>query len=400
MAVEFVSDDQALLAGDGPKLKYGGAVLEGTLYVPDSGGLSLEHVPVITDRGQGPWLFAVEGAHDVFASVFYLLSLADEIRGTRTDEHGRLPSANLLTVRHGLADAPWVDRWARDLVERIVSAWPRMVCGKPVYQHTATVDMDNVLHYAGRSLPRAMGATARDLLHGSFGQAAERWLVRSGLREDPYLRATEVVAGQRHTLDRAVFFYLVQGQQLHDHAASVYHAGYRRSLAEAVRCGEVGLHPSYATSSTPGALALERARLEGVLGTSVRTTRQHFLRWRLPHTLRELEAIGIVEDHTLGFADRAGFRVGTCSPFLWYDTEKERVSGIELHPFTVMDSALIDREQLPPEAVVERMCAFSDLVRDVGGRFISVWHDRYLSGHGHHAPWPAVFHQVAQHAKA
>jgi hypothetical protein len=49
---------------------------------------------------------------------------------------------------------------------------------------------------------------------------------------------------------------------------------------------------------------------------------------------------------------------------------------------------------------VRSMNAMSDAVRNVKGTFVSVWHDRYLSGHREFAPWPKVVEQVVQHAKA
>lgn len=70
-----------------------------------------------------------------------------------------------------------------------------------------------------------------------------------------------------------------------------------------------------------------------------------------------------------------------------------------LHPFAAMDSALIERQGMGPEDVVRTMNALSDLVRAVGGEFVSVWHDRYLSGHREFAPWPDVFEWVMNHAR-
>ena len=70
-----------------------------------------------------------------------------------------------------------------------------------------------------------------------------------------------------------------------------------------------------------------------------------------------------------------------------------------LHPFAVMDSALIEQQQLDPDGVFKTMAAMSDAVRAASGCFISVWHDRYLSGHREFAPWPKVFERVMEHAK-
>jgi hypothetical protein len=41
----------------------------------------------------------------------------------------------------------------------------------------------------------------------------------------------------------------------------------------------------------------------------------------------------------------------------------------------------------------------ADAVRKVQGRFISVWHERFLSGYGDEAGWETVAPQVLKHAR-
>jgi hypothetical protein len=163
---------------------------------------------------------------------------------------------------------------------------------------------------------------------------------------------------------------------------------------------EMGLHPSYLSSEKEGLVNDERGRLQRAWGGPINLTRQHFLRWRLPNTLRYLADLGFTEEHSLGFTDRAGFRVSTCTPFPWYDLQAEEETSLMLWPFAAMDSALIEQMGQSPAEVVRSMCAMSDAVRSVQGTFVSVWHDRYLSGHREFAPWPAVFEQVVQYARA
>ncbi len=46
------------------------------------------------------------------------------------------------------------------------------------------------------------------------------------------------------------------------------------------------------------------------------------------------------------------------------------------------------------------MCAVSDSVRAVNGTFVSVWHDRFLSGYGIWQGWPEAMQQVVEHARS
>ncbi|MCB0811494.1 MAG: hypothetical protein KDB96_19625, partial [Flavobacteriales bacterium] len=160
----------------------------------------------------------------------------------------------------------------------------------------------------------------------------------------------------------------------------------------------VGLHPSYASSGEAGRTAREKHRLEAETSSPVTVSRQHFLRLQVPDTFRELEQLGIREEHSLGFADRPGFRCGTCTPFPWYDVERERETSLVCWPFQVMDSALAYRMGLTPEEAAEEALRVAGLVREVNGTFVSVWHERFLSGHGREAGWESVFPRVVQYA--
>jgi hypothetical protein len=262
--------------------------------------------------------------------------------------------------------------------------------------------MDNLLRYAGRPLVRAVGATLKDLVKLRPGAAAERWPVRWGFRQDPFVRAVDLVAAHRADVDKARLFLLLRGTGTHDHAVPPSHwpASVKRRVkglsAEGI---DLGLHPSYATCEMPARAEEEVRTFTGAIG-GLWATRQHFLRMRLPHTLQWAARTGIAEEHSLGFVDRVGFRVSTCTPFPWYDLEREEETRLELWPFQAMDSALIERMGMGPDGVVRAMNGMSDAVRAVNGTFVSVWHDRYLSGHREFAPWPSVFERVVKHAKA
>ncbi|MBL8001344.1 MAG: hypothetical protein JNL05_05215 [Flavobacteriales bacterium] len=402
----FVADRAAFLAEQGPRLHYGVDPIEGTLHVPCSGALdqpSAGDPPMGTCSGM-PVLFPVGDDHDLFAAAFYLLALVDELRCPARDAHDRIPSEALFTVRSGLADRPWLDRWALDLDRRLRERWPTLPALQRRYTHTATVDMDNVLRYAGRPFSRALGATLKDLAALRFGAVVERWMVRLGLRSDPYIKAIELVRRHVPLVSRPILFFLTKGEGAHDHAVGSHR--WTRDLwqlldgrhgAPALR---LGIHPSYRSSEDERAHFQEVFAFEMDLQVPRDASRQHFLRWRLPGTLRHVAHMKFTEEHTLGFADRVGFRASTCTPFPWYDIEREEETGLMLVPFHAMDSALIERKGLGPDAVVEAMNAISDEVRSVNGTFVSVWHDRYLSGHREFGPWPVVFERVLQHAKA
>ena len=399
--IRFTGSAEEFRSATGPRLNYGVLPIEGSVHVPRTGAIDAlpKGDPEVEDHEGLPALFVAEDDQDLFADIFFLLSLVDEARCTERDTHDRMPSSALFTVRNNIADHPWVDAMVLRMGRRIERLWPNEIQCRRGYANVVTVDMDNVLRYAGRPFHRAVGASAKDLLNGSTSAYVERWQVRAGSRPDPYAKAVERVEAQQGNFQRAILIFLMRGDGAFDHAADPDHPATQALIKRAARSCDIGIHPSYGTCKDQELHKEERALLQRTIGKGVALSRQHFLRWRIPETLSFLRGAGYGEEHTLGFSDRVGFRASTCTPFPWYDLEREKETTLMLWPFACMDSALIERMGQVPDEVMRSMNAMSDAVRAVKGTFVSVWHDRYLSGHREFAPWPAVFEQVVQHAR-
>ncbi|MBP6573295.1 MAG: polysaccharide deacetylase family protein [Flavobacteriales bacterium] len=401
--VQFAASAEAFRTSDGPRLSYGPLPIEGAFHVPSDGALDMLGVgmrePAHHGSGDDLVLFPVDEGSDVFAACFYLLALFEEYAVDDRDAHDRPRTTSLFVVRHGVERFPLLDRWVLRLAEDLRRHFPELPVPKRAYRHVLTVDVDNGLKYAGRSFKRAFGASLKELLQGDVLGLRERWQVRRGAMADPYLRAADELAAVLDGVDRFVAFILARGEEVFDHGADIDHPAYRELIQRLAALGELGLHPSYGTSRNAGLLDTERQQLQHATTSSIHLSRQHFLRWRMPDTLRHLHDTGFTEDHTLGFSDRIGFRAGTCTPFPWYDLEREQETPLILWPFATMDSALSEHVGRTPEQALSDMKEVADAVRAVNGTFVSVWHDRYLSGDREFASWPGVMRQLVQHAR-
>jgi hypothetical protein len=404
--VRHVQHADELLQASGPKLWYGEQPLDGAFHVAPCGALhrpdGMAHDPPVGHVQDMPVLFpGTDGGmpFDVFAATFWLLARCEEYGPMERDAHGRPLTAALLAARHGFLERPVVDEWALALEEAWRPHEPELPAPVRQYAHTATIDLDNGFMFRGRPLWRTMGAWARDMLRGNWSDVRDRPRVLLGSRDDPYDVLPGVLPWMHEAASRVLVFVLNAPRGEHDHAVPISYPPYAERLRQVARTAEVGIHPSYHSSTHPERIPAETRGLAAVLQRPVVCSRQHFLRSDLPHTFRALEAAGIREEHSMGLHDRPGFRAGTCTPYRWYDLLEDRATALRIHPFTVMDNGLRDKMGLAPEAAEATIAPTIERIRQVRGTFTGLWHEGFLSGHPRHAGWREAIRGITLSAR-
>ena len=140
--------------------------------------------------------------------------------------------------------------------------------------------------------------------------------------------------------------------------------------------------------------ALPESALEEIIGKSISKSRQHYLRLKFPKTYTRLIKAGIEEDYTLGYSAQPGFRGGICTPYCFYDLKHESVTNLKIIPFNIMDGTLRYYLQLPPEKAFVEIRKIMQEVKNVGGTFVSVWHNETVNDLGTWKGFREVFEQM------
>lgn len=398
--LRFTTDAAEYCAHQGAKLHYGHTMRDGEGLVIRPARALEEIRPGMLLPPPSPHhgVPVIHGA-DPFADAFILLSLVDELSVQERDQHGRVPSSAMYLVRHHVSELALVDRWALRLADQLRQRHERLPAPTRQFRHVLTVDVDNGFRYQGRPLLRQVVAAVRDLWRCRSADALERSLVCLGCRKDPFDRYADLAAlASSAGLHRTIAFLLMRGGGPYDHAVP-NDVRFQQRILRLSGAVELGLHPSYQSSTDPMIAEEERQRLMALTGEAPRLNRQHFLRWRLPDTLRALQDAGFSEDHGLGFTDRIGFRAGTCTPFPYYDLERDEETALMLWPFACMDSALQDRMGVDAAGAMRHIIPLIDEVRGVQGTFVSTWHDRFLGDSGEWKGWWQVMQQTIAHAR-
>ena len=157
----------------------------------------------------------------------------------------------------------------------------------------------------------------------------------------------------------------------------------RREIARLIDRGhEIGLHGSYDAMESPEQLRKEAYRARQLAGQELTGCRMHYLRIRMPQTLRNLAAEGFQYDSTLGYTPVAGFRAGTSMPFQAVDGETGQPLDIWEMPFSMMDCTFLSSMGLSLEEACEAIESKLGILGGIGGCAVLLFHPCRLTTHG------------------
>jgi hypothetical protein len=139
----------------------------------------------------------------------------------------------------------------------------------------------------------------------------------------------------------------------------------------------IGLHSSYHSFSNPQNIEKEQSSLTEAVGEKINFHRTHYLRILPPHKPDFYLQANITDDFSLGFADIAGFRLGTCRPVKWINPQNLQIENITLHPLLIMESTLSDAGymNLNFEDALSKSKNLIAQVKEHNGEIVLLWHN-------------------------
>ncbi|MGB8983389.1 MAG: polysaccharide deacetylase family protein [Anaerolineales bacterium] len=330
--------------------------------------------------GKGTLLFHV----DILATVFFMLSRWEEINPPYNDEHGRFPASASVAYKQGFLDIPIVDLYGlllREWLKVIIPNWNPPPLRLKI---NLTHDIDWIHHFTGPwHFARAAGvALLKQKKPGKFlRQFKNLYTQMTAPMQDEYIRSIYRLADHSEAYGFSSRFYIMAAD------ADRYQAGYdpadpglRQCLENLRQRGhEIGVHPGYSTLENPAQLITEKQRLEKALGQTIFGGRQHFLRFHVPSTWRHWEMAGLLYDSSMGYAQYAGFRCGTCHPYHPFDVEQGKEMKIQEIPLIVMDGSLLHYQKLSAQEGKNRILMLARQCAAVGGVFTMLWHNTSFS---------------------
>lgn len=329
---------------------------------------------------------------DVFGSAFFMLTRYEEVASPVRDEHGRFPSTASLAYKGGFLDRPIVNEYLEVLWTCLKRVFPSLKRKARDARIIVSHDVDWPLTPSG-SLATVLKNTLGDIVrrrnpHVASGRLRGYFGRRVGdFSKDPYNTFDELMTlSESYGLKSAFFFitdqtagpidgeYELQDPFISDLMKQIH-----------VRGHEIGLHPSYNSFKLPGQIAREHERLRAAtedLGISqpLWGGRQHYLRWEAPSTWQAWQDAGLHYDSTVGYADRPGFRAGTCYEYPVFNVKTREALDLIERPLVVMEGSLVGERymNLDYPAALAHAVELRTRCMHFDGDFTLLWHNSHL----------------------
>jgi hypothetical protein len=384
---------------NGPKLNYSSQSLQGeSLCIQPTGllfesGIQPQSIHCFKVNGRTAF-FATTGdlPFDIFAASFYLLSRYEEYLPHEKDEYGRYAHINSLAFREGFLDQPLVNYWLLYFKEVLAQKFPGILFRKKNFKCILSYDIDIAWSYLHKGFVRTAGGFARSILKGRWSEVKDRLDVLRRVKKDPYDCFEWLDALHLYCRLRPYYFFLVARKQVgYDKNTPTEVKPFRQLIEYYARTYKTGIHPSWQSGDDVDLLREEREWLEVVADTEIIRSRQHYIRFTLPDTYRELMKVGIEKDFSMGYGSINGFRASVCSSFAWYDLQQEVATSLLIYPFCFMDANSFYEQKDSPQVAYAELIRYHEQIRKLNGMMISIWHNSILGTDVSFAGWREMF---------
>lgn len=344
---------------------------------------------------------------DVFGSAFFMLTRYEEVFKSERDSRNRFPATASLAYREGFLDRPIIDEYVEVLWAMMTRLWPNLVRrSNPTPGLRVSHDVDAPSRYGLAGFQRMVGFVAADVLKRRIfkslliGPRAWSRGPKTLDSDDPF-NSFDWIMDESESRGLHSAFYFISGWT-EPHRRPNYDVGMPaiRTLLRRIhaRGHEIGLHPSANTYQTPALIAEEAIRLRQVcqeegIDQEGWGGRMHWLRWETPTTLYGWEQAGMTYDSTLGYADLAGFRCGTCREYPAFDPVARRALKLRIRPLVVMEGTVIGHPYMGlgvTDAAYDYFVKLKSACQRVRGCFTLLWHNSKLTTEGERQLYQAV----------
>lgn len=405
--IQFTSKIEEFVAFENLKMSYGKAPLGSEFFIQSHGLLieqGINDPEIIISQWESTPCFFSTGLKsklpfDIFSASFYLLSRYEEYLPCVLDENDCFPAEQSLAFQHNFLDKPLIDVWAYKMLKNLKDDHPEYRHNSKKYEYISTFSVNQTFLFKSKGIIRSLFGGLSDFFTLKFYNLWLRLTVLLTLKKDPYDNFDQIIALQKQYKVKNIFFFLLSNFTTFDNNILYTKRKYTMLIKSITDYAKVGLLNSYFTMEDEEMLKKETERLEQIINRPILFSRQHYGRLQLPETYHKLIDLNIQEDYTMGYAKHLGFRASTCTPFYFYDLSFEIQTPLKVFPFACIDTALRFELELSPKQALMRVNHLANMVKQVNGTFITIFHNESLSNYREWKYWENFYEDVLKSVK-
>lgn len=358
---------------------YGSAQSEPMLPLPQ-----IEGTPILFGSPTIEQVGSTKVVHaDLIASTYFLISRYEEFlfSDQHRDLHGRFIGKESLLCRAGFIGRPIIDEYSllllKWLSETSTVSFPSSGFDKIYLTH----DIDRIAYY--RNLRGFLGGMWRNISSLLGMKNVFNSLFR--MENDPAYAFPWIVEMDKKVKDAQSIYFIKSAIRSHANDFPCYDLDgndFKHLFAFLKENNaRFGLHASYYSGDHIETISHEKEKLENSIGFSITLNRWHFLRTLRPADFNALIQYSILDDFTMGYADVAGFRLGTSRCVRWIDPQSRKVTPLQLHPLVAMDCTLSNSYYMnqTEEEATKTMKSLIEQIRKHHGEVVLLWHNTIFS---------------------
>lgn len=325
---------------------------------------------------------------DIVASTFFLITRYEEIvKRNKRDQHGRFLAKDSILYQANILDRPLVDEY-RKLLFKYLKLMGREDT-EPQHKFekvTLTHDIDRPWEKISfKSAIRIMGyyiiKERKPVLWPLLNSCG--CFILNPYDTFAWLFAIDGKIKKKFGIQSKIIYFVIAADKSDKLTLSYINDKKTQQLIERINesGAEVGIHLSYAVGNGQSKAIDEMELFEKKTGKRAKCNRNHVLCSREPEDMQKLIDVGITDDYTMGFADMAGFRLGTCRPVNFINPITFEVTDLVLHPMQIMDCTLSNSSYMG--LTYEEALSYSKrIIRQVfnnNGELVLLWHNHIFA---------------------
>ena len=313
---------------------------------------------------------------DIFASSFFMLTRWEEYVNKTRDIHNRFPAYASLAYKNNFLDRPIVNEYVEMLWNMLTFLRCKQERKKREFQLLLTHDVDHSYKY--KSLLSGVKEIIGDIIKRKNPVLAlqnlyDKISTHLKLKKDPFDTYDYLMDASESIGIKSYFFLHSSNSAKQDTNNDKYLKEVSNRIKK--RKHYLGYHPSYNAFNNYELFIKDKEKIENIIEQKLTFGRQHFLRFEVPTTWQVWEDAKMEWDSTMGYADKEGFRCGTCYSYSVFNILTRKTLKLKERPLIVMEGSLANYQNVSSEEMKLKILNLIEKVKKYNGEFVFLWHN-------------------------